>query len=136
MAGGTGRATAPGRSRRADGQATVEFALALPVIVLSLLLVIQVALVARSQVLVVNAARAGARAASVGESASSAAADSPGLDGGRITVGVAGGGGPGSMVTVTVRYSAPTDVPLVGRLLGEPTVQASVTMRVEGPVYS
>jgi hypothetical protein len=39
------------------------------------------------------------------------------------------------MVTVTVRYRSPTEVPLVGGLLGDPTVQASVTMRVEGPVY-
>jgi len=107
--------------------------LALPVVVVALLLVIQVALVARSQILVVNAARSGARAAAVGESAEAAAAGSPGLDGGRLAVSVAGGGGPGAMVTVTVRYRSPTDVPLVGGLLGEPTVQASVTMRVEGP---
>lgn len=139
MVDGSGRARAPGRPRRAGrdaGQASVEFALALPVVVLALLLVIQVALVARSQVLVVNAARAGARAASVGEDPSGAAASTPGLDGGRLAVATSGGGGPGSLVTVRVRYRSPTDVPLVGRLLGDPTVEASVTMRVEGPSYS
>lgn len=135
MAGGTGRATAPGRSRRADGQATVELAFALPVVVLALLLVIQVALVARAQILVVNAARAGARAAAVGESPQGAAAATPGLAPGRVVVSSTGGGAPGSMVTVTVRYRAATDVPLVGGLLGEPTLEASVAMRVEGPRY-
>ncbi len=47
------------------GQATVELVLVLPVVVLALLLVIQVGLIARAQVLVVNAAREGARAAAV-----------------------------------------------------------------------
>jgi TadE-like protein len=135
VAGGVGRARSPVRPRRAGGQATVEFALALPVIVLALLLVIQLALVARSQILVVNAARAGARAAAVGESPAGAAATTPGLDAGRLTVASSGGGPPGSMVTVTVRYRSPTDVPLVGRLLGDPSLQASVAMRVEGPSY-
>jgi hypothetical protein len=34
-------------------------------------------------------------------------------------------------VEVRVRYRAPTDVPLVGGLFGEPTLEASVTMAVE-----
>ena len=133
MVGGTGRATAPGRFRRAGGQATVELAFALPVVVLALLLVVQMALIARAQILVVDAARSGARAAAVGESPEGPAAETPGLDPGRVAVSTSGGGSPGSMVRVTVRYRAPTDVPLVGGLLGEPTVEASVAMRVEGP---
>lgn len=135
MAGGAGRATRSGRSRRAHGQATVEFAFALPVIVVALLLVLQVALVARSQILVVNAARSGARAAAVGEDAAGAAATTPGLDPGRMAVQTSGGSAPGAMVTVTVRYRAATDVPLVGGLLGEPSLEASVAMRVEGPSW-
>lgn len=122
------------RSRRQEGQATVELALALPVVVMVLLLVIQVAVIGRSQVLVVNAAREGARAMAANEgagAASSAARATPGLDPSAMTVTVAGGSTPGSTVTVTVRYRAPTDVALIGPLLGEPVLEASVTMRLE-----
>jgi hypothetical protein len=37
------------------------------------------------------------------------------------------------MVTATVRYTDPTDVPLVGALLPDLDVVASVTMAVEPP---
>ncbi len=123
---------AAGRASSQGGQATVEFALALPVVLVALLLVLQLALVARAQLLVVHAAREGARAAAVDGpgAAAGAARRTPGLDPGRIEVGTAGGA-PGSPVTVTVRYQVPTDVALVGALLGEPTLRASVTMRVE-----
>jgi hypothetical protein len=36
-------------------------------------------------------------------------------------------------VRVTVVYRAPTQVPLVGELLGDPTIRSATTMRVEGP---
>lgn len=121
------------RMRSDAGQATVEVALALPVLVMALLLVIQVGLVVRAQILVVHAAREGARAAAVGSAAGSAAASTPGLDPSRVSVSAAGGGGPGSTVTVTVRYRAETSVPLVGSLLGDANLTASVSMRVEGP---
>ena len=61
--------------RGAAGQATVELLLVLPVVILALLLVIQMGLIARAQILVVNAAREGARAAAVdGPAAAQAAA--------------------------------------------------------------
>lgn len=116
------------------GQATVEVVLLLPVVVLALLLVIQVGLIARSQVLVVNAAREGARAAAVdGPAAARAAAGrSPGIDERRLVVSaVVEPGSTGDLVRVEVRYRAATDVPLVGPLIGDPTVSADVTMRVE-----
>ena len=60
----TGRAH--GRSPRTDrGQASVELALVLPVLVLLLLALVQTALVARDEVLVQDAARAAVREASV-----------------------------------------------------------------------
>lgn len=111
----------------------MELALALPVVVLGLLLVVQVALLARAQVLVVHAAREGARAAAVGESPDAAARATPALDAGRLAVRRSGGAMAGDLVTVTVDYRAATEVPLVGGLLGDVTVRASVTMRVEGP---
>lgn len=123
----------PARSER--GQATVEVALALPVLVLALLLVVQVALVARSQILVVHAAREGARAAAVDgrpAAAERAARATPGLRPARLLVSASARRETGSTVRVTVRYRAPTDVPLVGALLGEPQLEASVAMRVEG----
>ena len=119
------------------GQATVELVLSLPVVLLVLLLVVQVGVVARSQVLVVDAARQGARSAAVGASVaevSAAARATPGLEGGRLRVTVTGAGGaPGSDVAVTVRYREPTDVALVGGLLPDRELTATVTMRLEEP---
>ena len=116
--------------RSQQGQATVELVLALPVVVLALLLVIQVGLIARDQVLVVDAARQGARAAAVeGLSAAAPAARStPGLRPDRIGVDTAE---IGDDVEVTVRYRVPTDVPIVGLLVGDPVLTATVTMRRE-----
>jgi hypothetical protein len=48
-----------------------------------------------------------------------------------MTVLVQGREGPGSRVRVTITYSVPTDVPLVGDLFGDVTLQATATMRVE-----
>lgn len=112
----------------------MELALALPVVVLVLLLVLQVGLVVRDQVLVVHAAREAARAVAVdvrpGAASSSAAAAGP-LDPARLSVSVHGRDGPGGRARVTVTYRAPTDVPLVGTLLGDVDLHADVTMRVE-----
>lgn len=113
------------------GQAIVELVLALPVVVVSLLLLVQVALVVRAQVLVVDAAREGARAAAVGDSAPIAARATPGLRSERLTVEVHHSGA--QMVQVTVRYRAPTDVALVGLLVADPRLTATVAMRVETP---
>ena len=115
--------------RSQTGQATVELALCLPVVVLVLLLVVQVALVARAQVLVVHAAREGARAEVVRAGAAGAAARrAPGLRADRVQVDSAPAG---DAVAVTVRYRAPTDVPLVGALVGDPELRATVVMLVE-----
>ena len=57
---------AAARTRSERGQASVELALVLPVLVLFLLGLVQTALVARDQVLLQDAARAAAREASVG----------------------------------------------------------------------
>ncbi|MEO6987181.1 MAG: TadE/TadG family type IV pilus assembly protein [Aquihabitans sp.] len=122
------------RRRRQRGQATVEVALALPVVVCVLLAVVQVALVARSQILVTHAAREAARQIAVDPDQSRAAAvarSTPGLEPQRVLVEVGPRGPVGSTVAVTVTYRAPTDVPLVGALFGEPDLQATVAMRVE-----
>lgn len=124
-------------ARRGEGgQATVELVLALPVVVLALLLVIQVGLIARAQVLVVHAAREGARAAAIDgpDAAHQVVVASPGLRAGRVDVHAATEtGGPVDLVRVEVRYRVPTDVPLVGPLVGDPTLTATVAMRAEQP---
>jgi Flp pilus assembly protein TadG len=123
------------RWRREDeGQAAVELALVLPFVAALVLAVVQVGLLVRDQVLVVHAAREAARAAAVDpdpSAASRAASDGSGLRAPRLQVTVADRAGPGSRVRVDVRYRVPTDVPLVGAALGDLTLTARATMRVE-----
>ncbi|MGE0877145.1 MAG: TadE/TadG family type IV pilus assembly protein [Acidimicrobiia bacterium] len=121
------------RVRRAEGQAATELALVVPFFVLLLLLVVQIGLVVRDQVMVVHAAREGARAAAVAdaqriERARVSALAAAGLDRERLDVAVEVGGG---RVSVTVTYRSPTDVPVVGRLVGEVSVKATATMALE-----
>jgi hypothetical protein len=117
---------------RDQGQAAVELALALPLVFVVLLAAVQVLLVGRDQLAVVHAAREGARAAAVAADATGegtqAATAAAGLDRGRLSVAVQEGG---DRVTVVVRYRAPTDVPLVGALVGDVVVTGTATMRLE-----
>jgi hypothetical protein len=48
-----------------------------------------------------------------------------------MDVDLGGSTDPGGRLTVTVSYRSPTDVPLVGQLIGDRTVTAEATMRVE-----
>ena len=118
-------------SPRDEGQAAVELALAFPIVMVLLLALVQVTLVVRDQVAVIHAAREGARAAAAtGATAGdgvAAAHEATALESGRLSVQVA----MGTEVRATVRYRSPTDVPLVGRLLGDVTVQATAVMRAE-----
>lgn len=112
------------------GQATVELALVLPLLVLGLLAVLQVGLVVRDQLGVVHAAREAARAASVHRDSSRAVqAARRSLPGARVEVGRRPS--VGEHITVTVRYRSHTDLPLVGVLFPDPELHAASTMRVE-----
>jgi hypothetical protein len=122
------------RGRGDGGQAAVELALVLPLVLAVLLAVVQVGLLVRDQVLVVHAAREAARQAAVdpaADAARQAAVVGSRLDAGRLDVTVAGRGGPGSRVRVEVRYRAPARVPVVGPAVGDVTLRAAATMRVE-----
>jgi Flp pilus assembly protein TadG len=120
--------------RHERGQATVELALVLPLVVLLLLALVQVAVVTRDQVLVAHAAREAVRAAAVDpdvEAARRAAEQAGPLAPDRLGVEVTGRDGVGSRVRVVVRYTVPTRLPLVGRAVDDVTLTASATMRVE-----
>ena len=124
--GGTGRH----RGHRERGQATVEFAFVLPLLVLALLAVVQVGLVVRDQLGVVHAAREAARAASVDPDPDGAVRAAhrtlPGSDvdvGSRPKI--------GGEIRVTVHYTSITDLPLVGVLFPDPDLHATSVMRVE-----
>jgi Flp pilus assembly protein TadG len=118
-------------SGRESGQATVELALAFPIVAVMLLTLVQVTLVVRDQIAVVHAAREAARAAAVTHASAAdgvvAARTATALDPSRLTVHVS----TGANVTASVSYRSPTDVPLVGRMLGDVTLQATAVMRAE-----
>ncbi len=110
------------------GQATVELVLVLPIVVLTVLATVQVAVVARAEVLTVHGAREGARAAAVGASddaVRAAVVDRTGFDDGRLTVRVVPAG---DVVTVEVRYHQPTDLAVIGTFVGDVEHTASVTL--------
>ena len=124
-----------GTAHSTRGQATVEFVMVLPLVAMVCLAVVQVAVVARRDVLVAHAAREAARAAAVESdstaavtAAREAAGRSGGLDASRLKVIVSRDV---DDVHVTVRYEDPTDVAMVGRLVRSVTLQERVTMRRE-----
>lgn len=130
VSGRAAKARSAGSGKRDRGQATVEFALLLPVLVLALLSVIQVALVIRDEVAVVHAAREAARAVSVDPNPDSARrAAQRTLSNATVRVGARPA--LGEPITVYVEYRSITDLPLVGLLFPDPTLRAQVSMRVE-----
>lgn len=114
-----------------DGQAAVEFAVALPIVVVAMLAIAQVGVAVRNELAVELAAREGARAAAVSSDATGAATDAarravdlP------IDVHVAIGA---ATVSVTVTYVDPTDVAIIGAAIGPVTHEATATMAIEPP---
>jgi len=123
------------RRRSADddaGQASVELALLLPLVVVLLLGLLQVALVARDQLALELAAREAARAAAVSADPSGAAAAA--ANGATtlrpLDVSVAVGG---TTVTVTVAFHHRTDVAMIGPLVADVDLRATATMALEPP---
>lgn len=121
---------------RERGSATVEFALVLPLVLLMALALVQVGLLVKDQVVVEEAARAGARQATVTtddqEARDAAVAAAVSLDGDELDVSVDREGGTGSAVTVTVIYHAAVDIPLVSWLFPDAVdLRGVATMRQE-----
>ncbi len=122
------RVRRPGPER---GTAAVEFALVLPLLLVTALALVQVGLLARDRVLVESAARAAARVAAVEPDDAAvrrAAGDAaPGLDAGRLAVSIARAGSQGDPVTVTVAYEDHVVVPFVGWLFPRGSVGMHTT---------
>lgn len=122
-------------SRHLDrGQATVEVALILPVVLVIVLAVAQVAMVWRAQLLVTHAARDAARTGVVtGDPASivASARGSTALDPARLRVEIVRRDRPGGLVTVELTWGPIDTVPVIGAVIGDRYVTATATMRVE-----
>jgi Flp pilus assembly protein TadG len=113
-----------------SGQATVEFALILPLVIFAALAIVQVGLLVRDHLAVVHAAREAVRAVSVDPDPSSAVHAArqtlPDAD-----VDVSPRPSVGEPITVEVRYRSVTDMPLVGVLFPDPVLRSRAVMRVE-----
>lgn len=122
--------------RRERGSVAVEFALLLPILLLVLLALVQVGALARDQLVLTQASRAGAREAAVTSSVEAVyeavRSAAVGLDPERVVIEVAWSGQRGSPVTVSLAYEAPVASPLAGWLLpSSVTLASSATMRQE-----
>lgn len=119
------------RPSRASGQATVEFVLVLPMVLLVLLALLQFGLYMVEQLQISGAAREGAREATVRsdrraiEDAARRAA--PELD---MSIDVERPGQRGAPAVVQVSAPA-TRLPLVGSIVARHELRATATMRVE-----
>jgi hypothetical protein len=120
---------------RIRGSAAVELALVLPLALWLALALIQVGLIANDKLVVVQAAREGAREAAVStdeERVRQAVLRGGGLSEDRTSVEIHRGGSVGDPVTVDVAFRAPLLVPFVEWLFpDEVLVRASATMRQE-----
>jgi Flp pilus assembly protein TadG len=121
------------------GQAFVEFALILPVLLLIVLGIIQFGRLYNNNETITNATRAGARVAAVSRTASDPVGatiqavknSAPNLDLSQVTVTVtpAPPWQPGSSVTVTATY--PYSIDLLGMVVKSGTLSSSTKDRVE-----
>ena len=116
------------RCSKSRGQATVEFALLLPVAVVALLVIAQIGLVVRARVMLTHAAREGVRVAAVGGSdaeVTAAAVDAGSLDPAQLKVAVTRDA---SVVRVLLVYEMQTDVSVVGAILNDPEMSSVAAM--------
>lgn len=115
-----------------DGQATVELAIVLPFIVLLAAALIQCGLIVGDQLAVWNAARSAARAAAISpdpqHSAEQAANDAVALRPLQVILTTID-----DVISARVTYVARTDLPIIGLLFPDITLEASVAMLREIP---
>jgi len=122
-----------------DGQATVEAAMTLPIVLIALLLIVQVGVVVRDAMALVQASREGARVAAVtgdDASASDAVRRAAGsLDATRIVIDIEPPPGErtrGAPVTVHLSYADRLTIPIVSKLVSfDVPLRAAAVMRIE-----
>lgn len=116
------------------GQASVELAVILPVVVVLLLVVVQAGVLVRDRLAAVSAARVAARAVIVDPqpAAARAALADAGGRAAQAQVRVSGERRAGGLAVVAVRLE-PTRLPIVGRAIGGVTIEEELTVLVEGP---
>ncbi|MDJ0754747.1 MAG: hypothetical protein QNJ45_14580 [Ardenticatenaceae bacterium] len=114
------------------GAETIEFLGMLPVVMITIAIVWQFALLGYTAVITAGAAREGARAAAVGNSCQAAAANaSIGWDGGVRRVNCSCGG---QACTATVQLQIKkAPIPLISSLPNYPWVSSTAVMRYEPP---
>ncbi|MGB9802894.1 TadE/TadG family type IV pilus assembly protein [Desulfofundulus sp.] len=123
--------------RSQKGQAMVELALLLPLLLLISGGIFEFGRIFHAYLVVTSASREGARVAVVGgtydDVRDRVIASAPSLDAGSLNVLLEPENyGRGDMITVTVTYSVDLVVPLISALLPDPfTIKAATTMRVE-----
>lgn len=126
--------------KSSDGQALVEFALILPIIILILFGIIEFGRVFSAQLLVTNGARDGARVAAVGKPYSdvemTAKTGAAYLEPAKLTVTIDPPNEAdrvrGNNVTVDVSYPVTIYAPIISNIIGNPrVVKSRVVMRVE-----
>ena len=123
-------------SRSQRGQATVELALCLPVVVILVAFVIEAGMIAVDQVRLWHATREAARIAAVDPETATIerAAATAGLRGIEVRVEPAEQNRRvGEPVTVSLLYSPPGRLPFVGRMLDDIELSARVVARIEQP---
>ncbi|MDP4088804.1 MAG: pilus assembly protein [Bacillota bacterium] len=125
--------------RRKKGQALVEFAIILPVIMLLLMGILQFGMMLNSYLEVQNAAREGARTGIVGSTdtgiRNQITAISPGLDSRNMTISinpVENQRKSGDTLTIKITYSYQMTVPIISNFFSRPIqLNAQTSMRVE-----
>ena len=124
---------------RDAGSATLEFAMVLPMLLLVVVAMVQVGLIVRDQLILVEAARAGARAAAVTDSddqvRSAVDRAAAGLAASRLEMTVhRDAGGQGTPVRVELHYDEVVSIPMVRWLFPEAIeLRSEATMRREYP---
>ncbi len=118
------------RSEPESGQATVELALVMPLIIGLLLIILNVGLVVRDQLAVWHAASAGARAASISPDSPNvvqqAVEDEVGLRPLHLKI-----VRDEQLITVEVQYPRTINLWLIKHIVPQLTLSASVTMHVQ-----
>ena len=133
------------RKKNEQGQAVVEFAVILPVLLLILFAILQFGVVFNNYIQVTAAAREGARKAAVSRTAGNCAAvqalatsaartAAPGLDQSKMAVTVTAtctnnAYAPGTDTKVTVTY--PYAISIIGRVVASGNLSSATTMREE-----